>query len=80
MNYKIIGKHNKDCHALKNAQDSFWNTPWAYFDDQQSYYGDSLGRHKNGHKRWLVAICNNTECHAKIIVREDSMLEKLPNQ
>lgn len=37
-------------------------------------YRDSIGRLNRGGTRWHIAICNNTECHAEMVVQLDQII------
>jgi hypothetical protein len=38
---------------------------------------DSIGRLNRGGKRWHIAVCNNTECRAEMVVQLDEILADL---
>jgi hypothetical protein len=74
---KLITPHSHDCRAMAAVKEGIWKTPW--FLQTQVEYRDSAGRkHKHGSSRWFVAICNSTNCSAKMLVCADSIENQLP--
>jgi hypothetical protein len=78
MRTRILGKHIKDCAAMRNYRNKTWSTPWAYFTPS-GVYADKLGRKRSlGGEPWMLAICNDIDCPAKIMVNETDILKSLP--
>lgn len=71
-------EHIEDCSALREVKAGRWGSPW--WVPGTSYYGDKLGRHKRGSsRRWLILQCNNTDCHAELMVEENSLVDFIWN-
>jgi len=77
---KLIGKHHKDCYAIKNYNEGKWDTPWAYIMDGRTYGTKVAPIHKKGNSPWIYVRCNCTHCDAKLAVLSNSLLIKLNPQ
>lgn len=75
MKTKVIGKHSEDCYAIRNFKNGTWSTPWAFITDEVTSGRKNAPVAKNGHDRWVYAICNCTTCSAKIAIRERDILD-----
>ena len=76
---KVVGKHLKDCFAVKNERSGFWNTQWGPV--QYGDYGPSTvsterryGKKGRVFKTWLVFVCNCAGCPARLHVDADFIL------
>lgn len=69
--YRSIGRHRKGCHALDAVSRGDWDGPWWMPGD--SYFGDKRGAIEGarGSYRWHAFDCNDLDCEARILVRED---------
>lgn len=74
--HKVIikQKHKKDCAAIAAVERGDWDHPWFMKGDR--YWGDRNGGGRGNTYRWMIFICNNTDCPAAGIVNID-WLEKL---
>lgn len=61
---KVIHKHKKNCPALRQVKDGWWDTPWMIKDTY----------HK-GWKYCVRIICNSTDCKGELRVFA-SVIEK----
>jgi len=77
ITYKIRGKHKKDCTAKKAYKKGKWDFTWSEFHIA-TFFGDSIGRRKNGHIIWLVFQCNSTGCPRRLLVRAKDIFAYLP--
>ena len=75
---KIIEPHVEDCYAVQNTEKGIWSTPWAIFKGVVNYGTNHSPFDKRGDSvRWILAVCNNTQCSAKVAVVEKDLLNKL---
>ena len=71
---RVIDPHIEDCHALRNAKEDRWNTPWYFPNGFRLVPGvvrrDKLGRRTRGRgEQWLVFKCNTCDdCDATMLV------------
>ncbi len=74
---KLLGKHKKGCLSLKNYNTRIWDTPWAYLK-KAVWLDKSGGKRGRFHKyRWWIVICNDSDCDARILVKEDDILNQI---
>ncbi len=91
MRVKIIRDHADGCNAVKSVEHGDWPSPWflpllsggSY--PCQIVRRDSIGRNlRRGATgtEWVFAICNSTNCNAKVLVSvrdiEDVIEHALP--
>lgn len=74
---KLLKPHRKDCGALGYVKDGLWSTPWSYFKEDALYLDSRGGKRGTGH-RWLISLCNVTDCPGKIMIREKELINQLP--
>lgn len=72
IKWRMIGKHVKDCDAVRARNEGFWKTEWACFEEILRL--DKRGARK-GYYEWMRISCNDPRCDAKILVRIDDILE-----
>lgn len=72
---KQIGKHSKDCYAIKQFNDGVWDTPWAFLEE--AVYLDKSGGKRGGICRWWIAPCNCRGCKAVLMVREEDIFKAI---
>ena len=77
--FKVVGKHHKNCCAVKNEKSGYWNTCWGPI--AYGKHGDPIVRTdrrygKYGLKStyWLRYVCNDTNCPAELHVDAESIL------
>ena len=80
---KVLVPHTEGCGALEQVAYGWWDGPWCLLGDgfngaPKAIYADSLCRTYQGHRRWLVAICNSSQCEGRLAVLEDDILAALP--
>jgi hypothetical protein len=76
---KVVGKHLKDCFAIKNRRKGTWPTEWGPI--QYGDYGPATvtterryGKNGRVYRHWLVFVCNCTGCPARLHVEADFIL------
>lgn len=79
---KVVGKHLKDCFAVKNVREGVWNTQWgpvAYAEYGPPLITTKRRYGKNGwaFKHWLVFICNCHGCPARLHVETEFILDSV---
>lgn len=77
---KVVGKHLKDCFAVKNVRSGVWNTQWgpiAYGKYGEPVVTTERRYGKRGHvfRHWVRFICNCTGCPAELHVEAAFILE-----
>lgn len=82
--------HRPGCFAVAQYEKGSWPTPWACqayqggpfgIGEEGRFYGTPAGHvKKRNNVRWLVFICNDPQCRARLLVREDDLLEHLTEQ
>jgi len=70
----IKQKHKKDCGSIEAVNSGDWDHPW--FMKGETYWGDRNGGGRGNTYRWMIFICNSTDCPGAGIVNID-WLEKL---
>jgi len=76
MNSKILVQHRNGCVASAHVAEGFWSTPWAYLDKAE-WRTRSGAKSKHGYHRWWRARCNDPDCPAEVLIREDAILEDI---
>jgi hypothetical protein len=76
---KVVGKHIKDCFAVKNVRKGIWNTQWgpiAYGKHGAPVVTTERRYGKKGvaFKYWVRFICNCGGCPAELHVESDFIL------
>lgn len=77
---KVVGKHIKDCFAVKNRRTGFWATEWgpiAYGERGAAVITTRRRYGKNGvaFRHWLRFVCNCVGCPAELHIEKDFILE-----
>jgi hypothetical protein len=66
-----IGKHAKDCYALRMFMAGKWDSPWAcpemVFRNKRGYKG-------HGYTTWILYKCNSPDCKAQLLLHSDDVL------
>ena len=70
---RVIGKHNADCFALKNARAGTWPHAWCF---ERVYFGNFAGTAgvRGNFHLWARFRCNDTLCRAEMIAKMDYLL------
>lgn len=77
ITYKIRHKHKKNCAAKKAYEKKVWDFAWSEFPIG-TFFGDSIGRRRNGHTIWLVFQCNSINCPLRLLVKAADIFTYLP--
>jgi hypothetical protein len=77
---KVVGKHRKDCWAIKNRKNGTWPTEWgpiAYGAHGEPVRSTERRYGKRGRmfKYWLVFVCNCVGCPAQLHIEDKFILE-----
>lgn len=79
-----IGEHAPDCRSIVAFKERRWNTVWGPLDRERptvfatrSLKIPEKRGTRGAHVYCLVFLCNSTNCHAKLIVRADSIFHAL---
>ena len=77
--FKIVGKHLKDCFARKAELEGRWHTAWgpiAYGKHGAPVVTTERRYGKNGRafKHWVRFICNCSGCPAELHVLDDFII------
>lgn len=82
MKTRIFQKHARDCHALVMVARGALTTAWSLIEDDQGFRANAAGvvsyTDRTNPYRWLIAICEDSDCPARIAIREQDILEALP--
>lgn len=70
----IKQKHQKGCFAIDAVEKGDWDSPWFMKGD--TFWGDKNGGGKGNTYRWMIFVCNDTNCPGAGIVNI-AWLEKL---
>ena len=80
---KVVGKHIKDCFAVKNRRSGQWPTEWGPI--AYGRYGDPIvcterryGKKGVRFRYWLRFICNCGGCPAELHVDSEFILQAAP--
>lgn len=76
---KVVGKHRKDCFAVKAVREGRWYTPWgpiAYGEHGAPVVKTWRKYGKNGRKllTWVRFVCNHGGCKAELHVESEFIL------
>ncbi len=76
---KVVGKHRKDCAAVRLAKSGSWNTCWgpiAYGEHGEPVVKTWRMYGKNGRalRSWVRFICNDGGCKAELHVEAEFIL------
>lgn len=76
---KKVGKHRKDCFAVKAVRERDWKTPWgpiAWGDHGEPVVKTWRRYGKNGRKllTWVRFVCNHSGCPAELHVESEFIL------
>lgn len=74
---RIVGKHAKDCYAIKNANAGIWESPWCEYPDG-SESRDKRGSSRRGHTVWIRFLCNCTQCPAVAWIKAKDITMMMP--
>lgn len=74
---RIVGKHTKDCYAIKNAHEGTWTSPWCEYSDG-SEFRDKRGSTRRGTTVWIRFRCNCTQCPAVAWVKAKDITSMIP--
>ena len=74
--------HSPKCGAVESVANGYWSNPWGPLDfDEPSFYGTIAGNRKQRNNvKWLVFMCNDPGCRARLLVRSDDLLDYLSAQ
>lgn len=82
-----VGRHSRECFVRKRASEGeirlphhAWCSIWPSHEwktgEKAVEYLDCHGRrHPHGTYRWIRYVCNDTGCSARLLVREDTLLQ-----
>ena len=77
---KIVGLHIAECAEMRSVKNGTRNTCWG--PTAWGEYGEPIitterryGKNGRVFISWLVFVCNDTECPARLHVRIDAILE-----
>jgi hypothetical protein len=77
MKTYLIKKHVKNCSAINHVKKKIWGNPWTICRGEFRF-GRLNSPMKSGRRGWLFAICNNTQCKAKIAILAEDIESELP--
>jgi len=69
---KVVGKHVKDCDAVRLSRSGDWDTCWGPVALQRRY-----GKHGRVFHTWLRFVCNDTACKAELHVEVNEVFRLL---
>ena len=79
---RVIRPHNEtspdwnDYHEMVLVGRPNDDGPWTQYEIR-----DAIGRrHPHAWRRWHIAICNNTECRAEMIVQFDAVVGRFAEE
>lgn len=86
VRYRKIDKHRKGCYSVESVGNKTWSKAWFILGDkledskhEPRYLGNKDGyKLKRGGEYWLVAMCNDPNCKARIAVPENDILKLVP--
>jgi hypothetical protein len=78
----VIVKHRRGCRALASAERGDWDRPWGPPPWRVEHGPSTLWLTKTGRKSpkrrgevmWIVFMCNDTQCPARLVVQLDAIL------
>ena len=77
---KVVVPHIKDCAGVRLTKEGQWHTPWgpiAWGDHGPAVITTERRYGKTGRRytRWVVFVCNDTGCKARLHITEDAVLQ-----
>ena len=78
MKHRFLGKHDRNCSAIKYAIQGDWSHPWCF--ERFHYGGYRRNLSKGGFGAAYLFRCNTQSCKAKLLILSEDFESVLGNR